>query len=64
MPSDLAGTDAAAPDNEQPPHRHVWIYGDQGVHWCRRGTDAGCSASLHDFPCDHPEEHDPDDVEV
>jgi len=39
-------------------HRHHWDFDDQGGHWCRTSHEEGCAASpVHDFPCDHPDEH-------
>lgn len=38
-------------------HQHEWHYGDQGVHWCALDYEPECTATLHDAPCDHPEEH-------
>lgn len=38
-------------------HQHEWAYSDQGVHWCSLDYEPGCTATLHDNPCDHPEEH-------
>lgn len=39
-------------------HRHDWHYGDLGYHWCNKSSEESCNESeIHDFPCDHPEEH-------
>lgn len=46
-------------------HRHDWIYGDLGYHWCRGSDEESCNNyfGVHDFPCGHPEEHGPNDEE-
>lgn len=41
-------------------HRHRWVFGDNGVHWCRAERDCALASDerLHDFPCDRPQDHE------
>lgn len=46
-------------------HQHFWRYSDLGHHWCDDDSQDPCNAPeearYHDWPCDHPEQHRPND---